>query len=160
MKPFLCLFVSALVALSFGCAKKAGPAKSDSAIPAKHEHTPPHGGTAVVLGEETYHLELVRDAETGKLTAYVFDGELENFMRSSSLVVEIAVAGKSPDKLVFHPVANPATGETVGDSAMFEAQADWLKTADNFDGVLKTITIRGTPFSEVKFNFPKGNDKD
>ena len=58
-------------------------------------------------------------------------------------------------------VADPATGETVGDTALFETQADWLKTVKDFDGTLKkTITIRGTTFADVKFNFPKGNDKD
>jgi hypothetical protein len=57
-------------------------------------------------------------------------------------------------------VANPATGETVGDTSLFEGQADWLKTAREFDATLKTITVRGTTFAEVKFNFPKGNDKD
>ena len=27
-------------------------------------------------------------------------------------------------------------------------------------GTLKEITIRGPTFTDVKFNFPKGNDKD
>jgi hypothetical protein len=160
MKTFSCLLAATLIVLSSGCAKKATPVAAEPAVPIKHEHKPPHGGTPVVLGEEVYHVELVRDAEAGKLTAYVFDGEMENFIRSSSPSVEVAVAGQASGNLVFSAVANPATGETVGDSAMFEAQADWLKTTDNFDGVLKEITIRGTTFSEVKFNFPEGNDKD
>ena len=47
-----------------------------------------------------------------------------------------------------------------GDTALFEAQADWLKTTGNFDATLKSLPIRGTTFTDVKFNFPKGNDKD
>ena len=147
------------LAFTVGCAKKSETAAS--AKPAKHEHHPPHGGTPVVLGDEVYHVELVRDAATGKLQAFVFDGELENFIRSSVPSFEIdATVNGAPQTLVLKAVPNPATGETVGDTSLFETQADWLKTADNFDAVLKSITIRGTTFSDVKFNFPKGNDTD
>jgi len=139
--------------------------KSDSvaagAKPAKHEHHPPHGGTPVVLGDEVYHVELVLDAAAGKLQAYVLDGELENFIRSTSPSVEVAaVVGGEPKTLVFTPVANPATGETAGDTSLFEAQADWLKTTREFDAVIKEITVRGTAFKDVKFNYPTGNDDD
>jgi hypothetical protein len=53
-----------------GCSRE--PA-SDSAVPHKHVHHPPHGGTPVVLGDEVYHLELVLDTPNGVLQAYVFD---------------------------------------------------------------------------------------
>jgi len=42
---------------------------------------------------------------------------------------------------------------------LFEAQAGWLKTAKTFDAVLKEINVKGTVFSNVVFNFPKGNGK-
>src|SRR5688500_557791 len=32
-----------------------------------HHHTPPHGGTPVILGNEDYHLEFVLDASNGKI---------------------------------------------------------------------------------------------
>jgi len=60
--------------------------------------------------------------------------------------------------LAFKAVPNTATGETVGDTSMFETQADWLKTQPSFDGVLKQVTVRGNSFSNVVFNFPKGNE--
>ena len=62
--------------------------------------------------------------------------------------------------LTLRAVPNPATGETVGDTSLFETQADWLKTTKNFDGVIKSLAIRGTTFTDVEFNFPDGNDKD
>ena len=46
-----------------------------------HEHTAPHGGTLVALGEEFGHLELLLNKETGELTAYVLDGEAEKPVR-------------------------------------------------------------------------------
>ena len=143
--------------LCAGCARPSSP--SDQ--PHKHVHHPPHGGTPVVLGDEIYHIELVLDQKAGRLQAYVFDGELENFIRSGESSIEIdATVGGAPRALVLSAVANPATGETVGDTSLFEGQADWLRSAGEFDGVLRTITIRGTTFTDVKFNYPRGNDTD
>jgi hypothetical protein len=126
----------------------------------KHEHVPPHGGTPVVLGEEAYHLELVRDAVAGKLSLYVMDGELENFVRISAPSIEITatVAGK-PTTLTLMPVANALTGEKPGDASLFEATADWLQNTTTFDGVIPRIEVRVTTFTAVAFNFPKGNEK-
>ncbi len=163
MKNLLFTLAVAIVTLVSGCSKRdphAGHDHSAHATP-KHEHKAPHGGTPVVLGKEAFHLELVRDAATGKLTAYVLDGEMENFIRIYAGSFEVAVtAGSAQRRLTFKSVANTATGETVGDSSQFEAQADWLKTTAVFDAVLTSLEIRGTTFSAVAFNFPKGNDKD
>ena len=153
------LLLAALVT-STACRQKADTTAA-ATTPAKHEHHPPHGGTPVVLGDEVYHLELVRDASTGRLQAFVFDGELENFIRSAAGSFEVvATVGGEARTLRFSAVANPATGETAGDSSLFEAQADWLKTTANFDAVLTTLTVQGSVFSQVKFNFPQGNDTD
>lgn len=155
------LTVASLLFVSLpACSKKEAHASADHAAH-KHEHIPPHGGTPVVLGQEAYHLELVRDASAGKLTLYVMDGELENFVRiaAPSLEIVASVAGKS-SPLVFRAIANPTTGEKMGDTAQFEATADWLKTTASFDATLTKIEVRGTTFSAVAFNFPKGNDKD
>jgi hypothetical protein len=151
--------VSAGLFLS-ACERKTAPAPIASA-PAKHEHHAPHDGTPVVLGEEAYHLELVLVADEGKLQAFVLDGEMENFIRcpAPSFDVVATVAGEKRP-LTFTAVADPATGEKIGDTALFEAQADWLKTTKRFDAVLTSLTIKGTPFANVPFNFPLGNDHD
>lgn len=151
------------VLLSLALLLFAGCAKKESAPPpaAHHEHIAPHGGTAVVLGAELYHLELVRDATTGRLTAYVLDGEMENFVRLNGSSFEIvATVDHQPHPLRFSPVANPATGETMTATAQYEAEADWLKTTATFDATLTSLSIRGTSFTAVPFNFPRGNDHD
>jgi hypothetical protein len=156
-RPLLALLALAAAFLS-GCGR--GPAAAADQ-PHRHVHHPLHGGTPVVLGDEVYHLELVLDPAAGKLQAYVFDGELENFIRSSVPSIEIdATVGGAPRVLVLAAVPNPATGETVGDTSLFEGGADWLRAAPEFDAVLRSITIRGTTFTDVKFNYPKGNDTD
>ena len=56
--------------------------------------------------------------------------------------------------LTLAAVANPATGETVGNTSQFEVQADWLKTAGAFSGIV-TVEIRGTKFEKVAFTLSK-----
>ena len=158
--PLTGLLLALPLALAPGCSRPA-PAPPAPASPAKQEHHPPHGGTPVVLGDEACHLELVLDAATGTLQAYVLDGEMENFIRvpAASLEIDTTVDGL-PQTLVLRAVASPATGETVGDTSLFQTQAGWLKTTKTFDATLKSITVRGTVYADVEFSFPQGNDED
>ena len=131
-----------------GCAKKEQVGL--------HKNQPPHGGTSVALGEN-YNVEFVLDPASGMLSAYLLDDEMEEFVRSNMTSFEVtAKVGGVEQTLVFKPVANPATGETVGDTSLFTAQAGWLKTTTAFDAVIKSVTLDGTTFSNVAFNFPKG----
>jgi len=158
MKTYRLSPVLALAVALNGCGKHPDQA---AATPHKHEHKPPHGGTPVVLGHEEFHVEFVRDTAAGKLTAFVMDGELENFVRVSaaSFVIRLNTP-RSEKSLVFQAVPNSASGETVGDTSQFEAQADWLKTTPTFDAVLLALTVRALTYTNVAFNFPKGNDTD
>jgi len=143
-----------------GCGEnRSKPAEPKA--PARHEHHPPHGGTPVVLGNEEHHLELVLNPVAGRMEAYIMDGELENFQRiqAESFTATVRLAGQE-QTLLFKAVPNNATGEKIGDTSMFEAQADWLKAAKSFDAVLPQIEVRGSIYTNVEFNFPKGNDHD
>lgn len=114
-----------------------------------------------MLGEEAFHIELVRDAEAGKIDAYLLDGEMEEFVRIAVPSFEVvAVVNGEKKALVFRALPNPATGETIGDTSCFEARADWIKDVPAFDAVLSQIDVRGTAFRDVAFNFPRGNDTD
>ena len=154
-----------VVGLAVGVGSFAGCERQPSHTPQQtsaphHEHKPPHHGTPVVLGKEEYHVEMVLDAPAGRLQAYIMDGELENFVRvpAESFAVAALLGGKE-EVLTFKAIGNNATGEKVGDTALFEAQADWLKTTSTFDAALKEITIHGKTYANIGFNFPKGNDE-
>ncbi len=160
MKERFWLGMLILWGLTSGChEQKTEPAHAPEVH--HHEHKPLHGGTPVELGQEEYHLELVLDTASGKMQAYVMDGELENFIRITNEAFE--VSAKIPaqtETLTFKAVPNSATGEKVGDTSLFETQADWLKTTRQFDAVLKQIIIRGKTYESVPFNFPNGNDAE
>ncbi len=159
MKTFTLIFLTFAAVLFEGCSK-SGIATAESEKPHLHVDQPPHGGTPIDLGEE-YHLELVLDGANGTLDAFVLDDEMEEFIRSSSKSFEItAQAGGRGEKLHFDAIANRATGETTGDTSQFEAKADWLKTVTNFDGMLDAISVRGTTYTNISVNFPKGSDAD
>jgi len=149
-----------VLAASAGCSK-APLGAADVAPPHRHHHHPPHAGTPVVLGDEDYHIELVLDPSAGVLQAFVLDSEMENFVRSAAPRIEMtATVAGAPHTLVLQAVANPETGETVGDTSLFEGRAEWLKATKEFDAVITSVEIRGATFTDVRFNFPKGNDTD
>jgi hypothetical protein len=147
-------------ALAFvGCSKKSthdhAHDQHDDSHHEYHVHKAPHGGTLVELGDHQFNLELVRDAAAGALHVYSLDAHAENFVRLPlpSLALVATVNGQARP-LTLMPVANPATGETVGDTSQFSVQAEWLKTTDKFSGVIAMLEIRGAKFTEVKFVFP------
>src|SRR5205085_12236025 len=66
-------------------------------------------------------------------------------LRISAASIEIvAMVGGQARPLTLKAVGNSATGETVGDTALFEADADWLKTTAVFDAVVTRIDRKST----------------
>ena len=155
----LSAMVLALSGLIAGCGGKDEHAGHDHGNGHKHEHRAPHGGPAVVLGKEAYHLELVRTADAGLLTCYVLDGHMESFIRipAPHLSIETTVSNRT-QTLELLPVANAATGEKQGDTSQFEVRAEWLKTTPQFTGKVLGITIKGSTYTDVAFRFPEGNE--
>ncbi len=147
--PHLALLVIAAAMMASGCSKSHDHASNAHA---GHAHKAPHGGTLVELGDHAYNIELVRDRTAGKLTAWILDGHAEQFIRLKSPTLElIAMPGGDFTRLTLQAVANPATGETIGDTSQFEVQADWLKEAGEFAGIF-TVEIKGTKFDQVSYS--------
>lgn len=146
----------AMAVVISGCGNDEGHAGHGHA--GGHAHTAPHGGTLIELGSHQGNIEFVRDEAAGKLTAYLLDAHAESFVRVplETFTLKATVGGKE-ELLTFKPVGNTVTGEKPGDTSQFEAAADWLRTTPSFDAVLPQLPIKGTTFTEVKFNFPKGS---
>ncbi|MFM8337101.1 MAG: hypothetical protein ACKODK_16200 [Opitutaceae bacterium] len=112
-----------------------------------HAHTAPHGGALIEVGEHAYNLELLRDSAAGKLTVWVLDGHAENFVRIKAAALEAtATVGSEKKTVSLKAVANLATGETVGDTSQFEAQADWLKGSLPVEVTFAAVEIKGRRF--------------
>lgn len=155
----LALTLAAATFLS-GCAKQStdNDRNGSSAAAAAHDHNfpAPHGGTLVELGNHLYLLELVHDPAAGKLTAYLLDAHAENFIRSPLAAIDLLVSRDgAPAPLSLVAVANSATGETVGNSAEFAAEAEWLKTAAPLNITIPILMFRGATFTDITARLEK-----
>ncbi|MGD0089347.1 MAG: hypothetical protein ABSE73_05445 [Planctomycetota bacterium] len=127
-----------------------------------HEHKAPHGGALIVFGEEFAHVELVLDGQSGKLTAYVLDGEAEKSVRVKQKEIELRLrfADKKEETVAvtLKAVSNVLTGETAGDTSQFAGEAAALKGATRFSGAIAAVSVKGQEFKDVQFKFPEGNE--
>jgi hypothetical protein len=144
-----------------------------------HAEQGPHGGTLVAIGQDDAHLELVLNAETGTLTAYVLDGQAEKAVPIKQKNLQLAITlehdhdgeheqnsdGQDehkddlPETLVTLMLSAASPGED-GTASEFSGQADELKGAREFEAALTSITIGKTPFTGVTFKYPEGNEHD
>lgn len=153
-----------IIFTQLGCEKKdahRGEQEGTHETHAHHEHTAPHGGTLVVLGEEFAHVEFVLEETTGKLTAYVLDGEAEKPVRLTEKTIELKINRLNSEQtmaLQLQAVPNVLTGETEGDTSQFEGQLDALVGTTEFQVEIASIAVKGQTFTDVDFNFPEGNE--
>jgi hypothetical protein len=128
---------------------KRAPDPRDVIVPAPqaaHHPDAPHGGTLVELGEHVANLELLLDASTGTVTAYVLDGHADQAVRLEQK--EIVLQGK-PLSVTLQAVGSPLTGETPGNTSQFQGQSEVLKGAKEFDGTVVRVVVKGREFSNV-----------
>ncbi len=126
-----------------------------------HAEHGPHHGTLVLLGDEEFHVEVVLDAEHGKLLAYPLDGAAEKALTIEQPEIELVYTVKTSKEKEGLP-AEPTTGKlTAGkDEAgnqVFTLEAADLKGVKMFDGHFGPIKFGDKEFAETKFKFPEGN---
>jgi hypothetical protein len=126
----------------------------------RHRHEAPHGGTLVALGDELAHLELVLDADSGELTAYVLDGEAERGLpiAQDAIALRIAAGDAAPFAVRLAAVENVLTGETVGRTSQFAARDPRLQGLAQFEATIDRLALKGQVFENVRFAFPEGNE--
>jgi hypothetical protein len=191
--PFVAVpFVAGGLLLLTGCndstpAGKQSPVTQGKSGGADHDHEHhhhhhaekgPHGGALVAIGHDDAHLEIVLNAETGTVTAYVLDGAAEKPVAIKQKNLQLALTlehghhhdekkgeedkkkeDEVPDATELLMLAAVSPGED-GTASEFSGQLDALKGADEFDAALTTITIGDKEFPGVTFNYPKGNEHD
>jgi hypothetical protein len=138
-----------------------------------HDHEAPHGGTLIALGDHFAHLEIIHDATTGAITVYVLDGEAENpvrieqesiilrFSQYERAMTEGEAAGYTEGfkQLPLEAVANPLTGESVGDTSEFSGTAPFLvDPIARFTATLVKISLLGSDLENIEIEYPEGNE--
>lgn len=191
VSPYLALAIAGPLCAA-GCQDKAAaPAKPATNATAgaesdggheHHHHTHgekgPHGGALVAIGDDAAHLEVVLDAATGKVTAYVLDGSAQNPISIKVEQLELAFTkehGHSHNDKEKEGQEKPAgtddlpeTGTLIlvavepgaDGTSVFSGESADLKGADEFDAVLTAINIGDQEYKNVKFNYPEGNEHD
>jgi hypothetical protein len=161
LKPFACLMTALFLTVAVGCRDSSsshGHSHEGENAHSHDDHAPPHGGTPVIVAEDKFHLELVHDATAGKMQAYVLDGHLEGYVQvSETSFALVAKTGGKEEQLNFQRAPAPGSSTVPEKSSLFEAQAEWLKSAKEFEGSIATITLNGTTFTNISFSFPKGS---
>ena len=134
--------------------------KHSSSAPHGHHHDPPHGGSLIQLGNEQYHLELVMDQDLTLMRCYVLDGHVEHFIRlaQEEILCETTLSSGLKTNLVFQAIASRSTGETVGDTAEFQADLAPLNGENTFEGIIQEVHIQNSSFTKIPFSFPGGNE--
>lgn len=140
----------AFTALWTSCSESSD---NSSASSGGHFHAAPHGGSLVMLGDHIAQIELVPGDQEGEWIIYVLDGGAERFVRIEQGSIGATLDGR---KVVFRAVPNPATGETVGDTAQFAATVEGLSGEDRFRVQIDEIVVFRHPFTQVEFDFPEG----
>ena len=157
-----------LVTVSVMCMIGCGESSSNPALAEHshdhaahaHHHEPPHGGTVIRLGDESFHMEWVKDLEAGIMRCFIMDGHLEKFIRITQVSFDVSVHPADGPRLqwTFHAAENRATGEQVGDTSEFHAQLSALPNKNTFEGNILAVHISGQQFENVAFKYPEGNE--
>lgn len=117
-----------------------------------HHHEPPHGGTAVAYGDEDFHVEFVPDVSRRIIEVYFFTPHMAEFMRVPLESFSVTFkSGATSHETEFRAHASNATGETVGDTSMFVADAAWLKSGSSVAGTIDEIELFGRRYEKMQF---------
>lgn len=141
----------------------------------RHTHTAPHGGTLIELGDHFANVEFVLDRASGQLTAYLLDAHAQRSIRIAQPTITLelravtpvptdagstaatrpdAAVGEQPFTVELAAVANPLTGEQVGDTSEFRGTAPGLKANSRFRGRIPILNVKGAAFRDVAVEFP------
>jgi len=147
MHFFFYLFSTALLIL-FGCS--TDPHSSDHG--SAHIHQPLRGGVLMELGKHGsgYNLEILQNTND-HLEIFILDAHAENYVRISQPSIELTLTD-SNQTMSLGAVADPATGETVGNSSLFRTESNISKNIP-LQGILRSLKIGSKTYTDQPFEF-------
>lgn len=117
-------------------------------VHAEHDHKPQRGGVLVELGEEVAQIEVVFDASSGTLTAYVLTGCADKPQRLKQAEIKVKTATA---ELLLAAQASALSGEKAGDASVFVLSDPALKGLASLKGQIVHVEVAGLPFDGVPF---------
>lgn len=88
------------------------------------------------------------------MQAFVLDAHMKYVpVPEKSFEIVVQKDGQE-ERLLFERVGAPGSTSLPEESSQFEAGADWLKGALQFEAVIPEITLNGTTFTNIEFAFP------
>ena len=120
-----------------------------------HVHQPLRGGVLYELGKHGsgHNFELVTN-EKGQLELFVLDAHAENYVRISQKQIDLQIidSNNSITVLPLHAIADPATGETLGNTSLFRSTS---KITDllPLSATLNSLKIGNSDYKEVSIEF-------
>ena len=116
----------------------------------EHAHHAPHHGSLTMLGEHVAQIELVVDADAGKIEAYVLDGEAEHPLTVDQGDLELVVTLPHATEPLTLKLA-PADAEKQQDG--FVATSDRLIGAKAFKATLTSLKIKDQTHEKIAVEF-------
>ena len=125
-----------------------------------HHHDAPHDGVLIECGDHQYNLEVVHDSESGDLEIYVLGGHASKPVRIEQESIEVTINADGKEE-VFNlaAIADSQQEKTVGDTDYFRLK-EALPGTKQFEGVIKSVTIKGTSFENKSFSYPDEEHHD
>lgn len=125
-----------------------------------HHHSAPNGGTLVEIGDHSGNLEFKFNSKKGLLKVWLLDGCAENYVRSDQKDFSIQLISRHLDGDFEEPMltlkmkakANLLTGETVGNTALFQVKDKRLKNAKRIKGMIPELIYKGAKFKQLYFD--------
>ena len=147
MHFFFSLFSAALLLLC-GCSSDPHSSNHGSA----HIHQPLRGGVLMELGKHGsgYNLEILQNHED-QLEIFILDAHAENYVRIAQPSIELTLTD-SNQTMSLGAIADPATGETVGNSALFRTESNISKNIP-LQGILRSLKIGSKTYTDQPFEF-------
>ena len=147
MNFFFSLFSTALLLLS-GCSSD----HHSSDHGGHHIHQPLRGGVLMELGKHGsgYNLEILQNP-ADQLEIFILDAHAENYVRIAQPSIELTLRD-SNQTISLGAVADPATGETVGNSALFRTESNISKNIP-LQGILRSLKIGSKTYTDQPFEF-------
>jgi hypothetical protein len=154
MAAYMCA-MAALV-LAGGCGKE------EHGHDQNHDHAAAHGGCLNVIGScENGHAEVKVEGDVLRLWFVSGEKNTDKAVRvpDNDIALSVKVEGEKDTKtLMLKCKPSQLLEEKDGDCSCFEGQADWLKTAKDFEAT-GAVTFKGKR-QEFKIDYPHGHDPD